>query len=81
MAYRAVSHEQYLDRVCGICFCNKKNRCNITSGILQDICQLIYTDYSLESNVLPRVICQACRLKLKRLKSVSIQFIIYFIYQ
>ena len=73
MAYKRLGHEDYLERVCGICFVNKKRKhiCLITSSTLQDICDMIYDGYDLQSDILPRVICKVCKLRLNRQKQVN----------
>ena len=77
MSYHQVSHDEYLQRVCGVCFTNRKDRNKISPVILEDIREFHYSDYNLQSDVLPRVICGSCRKNLVRKKLVRIILLTY----
>ena len=66
-----LSHDEFRERVCGVCWMNKKaGRRKITDVILKDIQEYHYGNYSLNNLSLPTSICNQCRMKLVKCRQV-----------
>ena len=68
-----LTHDEFLSRVCGICWENKnKDKRNISESLLAMIHKHHSELYSLENPALPKVVCNTCRKKLLRCQQVLI---------
>ena len=66
-----LSHEDYMQRVCGVCAKNKRSTVKTMSpAVLQDVQDIHYKGY--DKHTMPEVICDTCRLRLKRRKEVQL---------
>ena len=76
-----LNHEELMSHVCGVCARNNKSKdktkfklIRITLSLLQDIRDVHYSNYN--TRTMPQVICDKCRLKIKRRKEVHSFFFI-----